>query len=114
MVQSGPIAPSDAEQLIKGDLTVKEGENGQHPPTLIDDEIETLYSGFKKQRKTSNPLDKDDERRELEEQARKLKREEGKVRALNSNGRVDYSIQEYVHRRMTCGAVFTDILQGNV
>jgi hypothetical protein len=95
VVQAGPIAPSDAERLIKGDLTVEEGDDGQRPPTLIDDDVETLYSGFKKQHKTGgNPLERDDERRELEEQARKLKKEEGKVRALNSNGRVDYSIQE--------------------
>jgi hypothetical protein len=95
--QPGPIAPSDAERLLKGDLTVRDGEDGQHPPTPLDDEIETLYSGFKKQHKTTgggNPLERDDERRDLEEQARKLKKEEGKVRALNSNGRVDYSIQE--------------------
>ncbi|KIW03108.1 uncharacterized protein PV09_05753 [Verruconis gallopava] len=93
--QSGPFASSDAEKLIRGDLTVRTGEDGQHPPTLLDDEIETLYSGFKKQSVTSsNPLERDDQRRDIEEQARKLKREEAKVRALNSNGRVDYSIQE--------------------
>jgi hypothetical protein len=94
--QIGPIAPSDAEKLIKGDLTVQDGVDGQHPPTQLDDEIETLYSGFKKTHKASGagPLEKDEERRELEEQARKLKKEERKVRALNSNGRVDYSIQE--------------------
>lgn len=92
--QSGPIAPSDAEKLLRGDLQVRDGEDGQHPPTLLDDEIETLYSGFAKTHKGAGPLEKDDERRELEEQARKLKKEERKVRALNSNGRVDYSIQE--------------------
>lgn len=89
---TGPIAPSDAEKLLKGELAV--GEEGQHPPTLIDGEIETLYSGFKKEHRSSNPLERDEERMELEEQARKLKKEESKVRALNSNGRVDYSIQE--------------------
>jgi len=92
--QTGPIAPSDAEKLLRGDLQVRDGEDGQHPPTLLDEEIETLYDGFHKTHKSSGPLEKDEERRELEEQARKLKKEERKVRALNSNGRVDYSIQE--------------------
>lgn len=90
----GPIAPSDAEKLIRGDLTVKDGEEGPKPPTLLDDEIETLYSGFAKTQKNAGPLARDEERKELEEQARKLRKEERKVRALNSNGRVDYSIQE--------------------
>lgn len=74
---------------------------GQHPPTLIDGEIETLYSGFQKQRKGSRGIgegagEAEDEQswKEREERGRKLRREEAKVRALNSNGRVDYSIQE--------------------
>ncbi|TGO09408.1 hypothetical protein BTUL_0166g00040 [Botrytis tulipae] len=62
-------------------------------PTLIDDEIETLYAGFQKRRKHDMP---ETDRAELEEKARKLKREEAKVRALNNNGRVDFSIQESV------------------
>ena len=36
---------------------------------------------------------------EVEEQSKKLKREEMKVRGLNQNGRVDFSIQEYVSFR---------------
>jgi len=96
-----PIAPPDAERLIKGDLTVKDGEDGEHPPTLLDSEIETLYTGFQKSKSkdgksedSGNPLARDDERREMEEHVKRMKREEGKVRALNKNGRVDYSIQE--------------------
>lgn len=70
-------------------------------PTLIDQEMETLYSGFEKTRKTAQESDtatRDFGESPLwiqaEERGRKLRREEAKVRALNSNGRVDYSIQE--------------------
>ncbi|KAF2147254.1 uncharacterized protein K452DRAFT_4209 [Aplosporella prunicola CBS 121167] len=89
-----------------GSITV--GDEGQRPQTLIDGEIETLYSGFQKRRKSQQAgLGGDDaeaqqhqlqqqsaEWQEVEERSRKLRREEAKVRALNSNGRVDYSIQE--------------------
>ena len=70
-------------------------------PTLIDQEMETLYSGFQKNRKGT--LESDTQTRDFgespmwslaEERGRKLRREEAKVRALNSNGRIDYSIQE--------------------
>ncbi|EKG09352.1 DDHD domain-containing protein [Macrophomina phaseolina MS6] len=76
------------------------GQEGQHPPTLIDSELETLYSGFHRrresQRSDSDVRDLGEQRewQEIEERSRKLRREEAKVRALNSNGRVDYSIQE--------------------
>ncbi|QSZ31681.1 hypothetical protein DSL72_001248 [Monilinia vaccinii-corymbosi] len=62
-------------------------------PTLIDDEIETLYAGFQKRRKNDMP---ESDWAEVEEKAKKLRREEMKVRALNQNGRVDFSIQESV------------------
>ncbi|ORY16005.1 DDHD domain-domain-containing protein [Clohesyomyces aquaticus] len=86
-----------------GEESITPGVEGEHPPTLIDNEIETLYSGFQKRRKSresdagsnSNPdIEKDLEWQELEEKSRKLRKEEQKVRALNANGRVDYSIQE--------------------
>ncbi|KZF20128.1 DDHD-domain-containing protein [Xylona heveae TC161] len=68
-----------------------------HPPTLIDSEIETLYSGFQKRRKShQSEHGIDPSWQEAEEKGRKLRREESKVRALNSNGRVDFSIQEGV------------------
>jgi hypothetical protein len=84
--------------------------------TLIDDELETLFSRFQKNRvdmttagkekKDPNPLAAEAEKsgggggmsaeswREEEKKAQKLRREEGKIRALNRNGRVDYCIQE--------------------
>jgi hypothetical protein len=105
-IASGGVVPANAsiahnaEQLAQGNLTIDQGEDGEHPPTLLDTDIETLYSGFQKRRKiqgsdTGKGID-NPEWREMEEQAKKVRREEGKLRALNSNGRVDYSIQEYV------------------
>lgn len=73
----------------------------EHPPTLIDSDLETLYAGFEKRRKSHQS----DEGRDLGESAawmeaehrsKRLRREEAKVRALNSNGRVDFSVQEGV------------------
>lgn len=70
--------------------------------TLIDDELETLFSRFQKKR-----ADHADDKAggagkssaaaawlEEEQKAQKLRREEMKVRALNRNGRVDYCVQE--------------------
>lgn len=85
-----------------GEEPIAPGDDGEHPPTLIDSEIETLYAGFQKRRKSresddgSKDIEKDLEWQELEERSRKLRKEEAKVRALNANGRVDYSIQEGV------------------
>ncbi|KAK0709401.1 DDHD domain-containing protein [Lasiosphaeria miniovina] len=71
--------------------------------TLIDDELETLFSRFQKTR-AANSKDKApgedgpsaEARLEDEQKSQKLRREETKVRALNRNGRVDYCIQESV------------------
>ncbi|KAL5585079.1 hypothetical protein FOVSG1_014468 [Fusarium oxysporum f. sp. vasinfectum] len=80
--------------------SVPDSGAGDHNPTLIDEEIETLYSNFQKSRVGPNKDQEttgtatataDDEKR-----ARKMRKEEAKVRALNRNGRVDYSIQESV------------------
>ena len=60
--------------------------------TLIDYDLETLYSKFEKTRTsgTDGPLATDG----LDKRSMKMRQEEAKVRALNRNGRVDYSIQE--------------------
>lgn len=67
--------------------------------TLIDPDLETLYDGFQKSRslhrkdpaRSSAEAEPDPD---SEDQERRLKFEDAKVRALNSNGRVDYSVQE--------------------
>lgn len=95
-----PIADNQRQQAL-AEATLSGSSPDQHSanhlPTLIDSELDTLYAGFQKRRlsqqsSTSNPLDAVFD--EAEERAKKLKREEAKVRALNGNGRVDYSIQE--------------------
>ena len=103
---------SEERRRRLGNEQITTGEDGEHPPTLIESEIETLYSGFQKGRKNSNTEDlskveKDLEWQELEERSRKLKKEEQKVRALNSNGRVDYSIQEGVSSKHWCARLAT-------
>lgn len=93
---------SEERRRRLGQEIIAEGEDGEHPPTLIESEIETLFAGFQKRRASQQSEDgirdveKDLEWQELEERSRKLKKEEAKVRNLNSNGRVDYSIQEGV------------------
>jgi hypothetical protein len=83
----------EAKQAKLATDALAAGEKGQHPPTLIDQELETLYAGYEKQRKDDSEIDPD-ELHEAEERGKKLRREEAKVRRLNSNGRVDYAIQE--------------------
>lgn len=81
-----------ADSRTASGLASKSGND----PTLIDDELETLYSSFQKKR-TGLSTDEEADKPQAEDvKARKLRAEESKVRALNRNGRVDYSIQEYV------------------
>ena len=101
--------PVDGASIEKLSENVQGGVDGtgtgQHPPTLIDAELETLYSGFRKRRSSSQsdsekrdlgagPAGGTPEWQEAEERGKRLKREEEKVRRLNGNGRVDYAIQE--------------------
>ncbi|KAI7107945.1 hypothetical protein KC352_g36661 [Hortaea werneckii] len=97
----------DKQEQIANDALAA-GKKGQHPPTLIDAEIETLYAGYEKRRKSAQSDSEasgglggaasmgNHEWKEAEERAKKLRREEEKVRKLNANGRVDYAIQEGV------------------
>ena len=111
---TGNVSRSD---LVRAD-------RGRHPPTLLSAGLETLYSGFRRAQERDGRLgdegsgsgslrelggaaggggDDDDDsggqgKRIHEgmnqEEARRVRREEEKVRALNGNGRVDYAIQE--------------------
>lgn len=69
--------------------------------TLLDDDLETLYSKFQKGRvdmiREEGGTQDETEREDWlaqESKAARVRKEEMKVRALNRNGRVDYSIQE--------------------
>ncbi|KAL8927390.1 MAG: hypothetical protein Q9172_001388 [Xanthocarpia lactea] len=95
---SAPTAPSVGPST---NTTGRDTDGEEHPPTLIDSEIETLYARFQKRRQSEQSDDGRDlgerpEWQDAEARAKKLQREEAKVRALNSNGRVDFSIQESV------------------
>ncbi|RMZ92020.1 hypothetical protein DV736_g754, partial [Chaetothyriales sp. CBS 134916] len=73
--------------------------SSERVPTLIDGEIETLYAGFQKRHDRSRASTAESAASGVEyvmeqERARRLKREEAKIKALNRNGRVDYAIQE--------------------
>ncbi|KAL8710821.1 MAG: hypothetical protein Q9220_004624 [cf. Caloplaca sp. 1 TL-2023] len=99
---SAPTAPSVAALAdVESHASQGDRDSQEHPPTLIDSEIETLYAGFQKRRKSQESDDGRDlgerpEWQDADARAKKLQREEAKVRALNSNGRVDFSIQESV------------------
>ncbi|KAI8633756.1 DDHD domain-containing protein [Xylariaceae sp. FL1651] len=80
-----------------------QGSNTLNDSTLIDEDLETLYARFQKKRveEHKDSVSRAGEGQELgaawaaeELKAQKLRKEELKVRALNWNGRVDYSIQE--------------------
>ena len=102
-----PIAVDQKKQQALADAaaakTVLPSSTGD-PPTLIDSEMDTLYAGFQKSLErrrasaTSNEnadaADTELQRALEDEKATRLKREEAKVKGLNSNGRVDYAIQE--------------------
>lgn len=91
------IMSGSKKQKAIADSVSKTGD-AEETPTLIDTEMETLYDGFQRRRRShvsTRSGDHTDLEYELEqEKARRLKREEAKVRALNSNGRVDYAVQE--------------------
>jgi hypothetical protein len=82
------------------DASAASGANnlGEHGATLIDDDLETLYSRFQKTRGNLEASgaagEATAEQREDDQQAQKMRTEDARVRALNRNGRIDYSIQE--------------------
>ena len=112
VIPTAPPPPAEGTEIARIDRgqeniaseTIAASQSGHHPPTLIDAELETLYGGFRKRRESvqGDASNRDlgagavgsPEWHEAEERAKRLKREEAKVRRLNSNGRVDYAIQE--------------------
>jgi hypothetical protein len=89
-----PLTVEDVKKLLAQESRgLEHGEGGPHPPTLLNAGLETLYSGFQKQRDGSEGDGEggaEDGGRETE----RMHREDEKVLGLNRNGRVDYSIQE--------------------
>jgi hypothetical protein len=84
-------------QLAEDTAAKDRDGSGANAATLIDGEMETLYAGFQKRRKShQDDHSSEYDWTEADEKAKKFRREEVKVRALNQNGRVDYSIQESV------------------
>ncbi|KAI0196974.1 DDHD domain-containing protein [Astrocystis sublimbata] len=111
-VVTNPTAQSHKNEARKKALALNstadpdasgESINNRQDSTLIDDDLETLYTRFQKKRveEHKGSLSRDEEGIDLGEawaaeelKAQKLRREELKVRALNLNGRIDYCIQE--------------------
>ncbi|KAI0017699.1 DDHD domain-containing protein [Xylariomycetidae sp. FL0641] len=92
------LARQASSTAASGSSTPRAGDNNA---TLIDDELETLYARFQKKRVEEGDAAHHPDGAAAREawaaeelKAQKLRREELKVRALNWNGRVDYSIQE--------------------
>ncbi|CAI4215004.1 unnamed protein product [Parascedosporium putredinis] len=80
-------------ELADPSMTAGRTSTSGNDITLIDYDLETLYSKFEKARAAADgPL----AREGLDKKARKIQLDEAKIRALNRNGRVDYSIQESV------------------
>jgi len=94
---------NEKKRQLAQDTANADRDGNDNAPTLIDDDIETLYAGFQKRRKSQQENEKTNrEWMEAEEKSKKLRREEMKVRGLNQNGRVDFSIQEYVVPILVC------------
>lgn len=117
---SGVMVSSRAAQLEKTDSRKKAlarqntsenisagtntpGSSNPKDSTLIDDDLETLYTRFQKKRveeqkesptRAAQGKDLSEAWAAEEKKANHLRREELKVRALNWNGRIDYTIQE--------------------
>ncbi|CAK7208259.1 hypothetical protein SBRCBS47491_000031 [Sporothrix bragantina] len=73
------------------------------PQPIVNEEVETLFSHFEKKRaamakEEAKESGGDTASRRIRDDAKaqRMRREEAKVRALNRNGRVDFSIQESV------------------
>ncbi|KAI0812007.1 DDHD domain-containing protein [Xylaria sp. FL0064] len=95
------LARQNTSNLTSTDPTTP-GGNVAKDSTLIDDDLETLYARFQKKRieEHKDSVSRAEEGQELgaawaaeELKAQKLRKEELKVRALNWNGRIDYTIQ---------------------
>jgi hypothetical protein len=91
-----PLSVEDAKRLVaQSSASIETGSEGENPPTLLNTGLETLFSGFQRVAESvaGTPLD-GPTGRTIREEGERMKKEEEKVKSLNKNGRVDYSIQE--------------------
>ena len=99
---SSALAPSAASASDVSASKAFLPNEGQHPPTMIDAELETLYTGFRKKQTEGGhdccpgTGDGGGQAGMIGREERRVKREDDKVRALNRTGRIDFSIQEGV------------------
>jgi hypothetical protein len=108
-ISSGGViseAPMFPEGLVERKSRPVDSSNlaasiSRNDPALIDDNLETLYSTFQKKRVEATSEDKLVQAKNEDGKARRMRMEEVKIRALNRNGRVDFSIQEYDRRQST-------------
>jgi hypothetical protein len=85
-----PLSDGQKQQALAD--AAAQSSDPSNRPTLIDSEIETLFSGF--QKRSAGSASEESSSEQQSSQSRKFRREEAKMLALNSNGRVDYHIQE--------------------
>ncbi|KAK4447945.1 phospholipase DDHD2 [Podospora aff. communis PSN243] len=111
-ISGGVISDKNLSDALRSEKTAERqrelagGKGGMtesgNEQTLIDDELETLFSKFQQNRiaiAKEKGLSTDtainvDAIVEEEQKAAKMRKEEMKARALNRNGRIDYCIQE--------------------
>ncbi|KAL4889126.1 DDHD domain-containing protein [Aspergillus ambiguus] len=99
VTQSSSNANSPSSQAQTQSLEADSPHKFDHRhPTLIDPSLETLYDKSQRSRaeqiKADSAEDSATRYQDTEDRMKKLRLEDLKVRSLNSNGRVDYSIQE--------------------
>lgn len=94
-VRKGEETDERKKELATTTMTKQHNGGNGKGPALIDDELETLFSRFQKQHDHHDEgSGKPPQSIEKQRQAWKVKTEDVKMKALNRNGRVDYSIQE--------------------
>ncbi|CAG8259790.1 unnamed protein product [Penicillium salamii] len=89
---TGKGAGDSVHKRTQSGSTQHGSEADDHHQTLIEPDLETLYDGSQKSRDNNHGESPDPEADP--DQERKLRFEDAKVRSMNTNGRVDYSIQE--------------------
>lgn len=92
--EAGELSDERKRQLAANAARSRRVSDHGNSVTLIDEELETLYSSFQKRHDLVHGDEEIVHLNDESRKARKMRIEEAKVRALNRNGRVDYSIQE--------------------